>query len=291
MGGADALVRVTTRRSHLVAIARETEAGFRENDLLTYASAIAFQLILALAPFLLMLVGLMGFFHLDEVWSDNIAPDLRPEVSQATFTVVDDTVRHVLGAKRLFWVTAGLGLALWEVSGAVRAIMGALDGIYGASEERSLKQKLLPSLLLSAAVGFLLVAAAAVVRFVPFLVSDSLPAVLDVAFFMARWCTAAALLSVAVGLLVHYAPRCHQPLPWVSFGTGLVIAAWTAMSIGYGIYLTEIASYGSVFGQLATFFVTLGYVYYACVAFLGGLQVDAVIRDQVDELEPVDCDA
>ncbi len=53
--------------------------------------------------------------------------------------------------------------------------------------------------------------------------------------------------------------------------------------------LTEVASYGSVFGQLATFFVTLGYVYYACVAFLGGLQVDAVIRARVDAMADVDC--
>jgi uncharacterized BrkB/YihY/UPF0761 family membrane protein len=57
------------------------------------------------------------------------------------------------------------------------------------------------------------------------------------------------------------------------------------MSIGYGIYLREIASYGSVFGQLATFFVTAGYLYYSAVAFLGGLQVDAVIRDRVNELQ------
>jgi membrane protein len=285
MGGGAALRRVTTEGPHLLAIARETEEGFRKNDLLTYASAIAFQVVLALAPFTLLLVGLMGFFHLDSVWSANIAPDLKPNVSPAAFTLIDDTVHKVLGSKRIFWVTGGLALAIWEISGAVRAVMGALDGIYGVEHERSLKDKLVPSLLLSAAVGILFVAAAAVVRFVPILLGDHVPLALVPILFVARWALAGAFLAIAVGLLVRHCPYCKQPLPWVSFGTGLVIVAWTVMSIGYGIYLTEIASYGSIFGQLATFFVTAGYVYYSSVAFLGGLQVDAVIRDRVDEVQ------
>jgi membrane protein len=129
------------------------------------------------------------------------------------------------------------------------------------------------------------VAAASVVRFVPVLLGDHVPFALVPVLFVARWALAGAFLALAVGLLVRHCPCCPQPLPWVSFGTGLVIVAWTVMSIGYGIYLTEIASYGSIFGQLATFFVTAGYVYYSSVAFLGGLQVDAVIRGRVDEIQ------
>ncbi len=287
MGGGTALKRVATRRPQVMAVIRETEAGFRHNDLLTYASAIAFQMILALAPFLLLLIGLLGFFHLDSVWNTNLAPDVKPNVSPAAFSVIDDTVHKVLGSKRMFWVTGGLALTIWEISGAVRAVMGAMDGIYGSEGGRSLKQTLLPSLLLSAAVGVLLVAAASVVRFVPILIGDSVPGALVPVLFVARWAVAATLLAITVGLLVRHCPRCHQPLPWVSFGTGLVITAWTIMSIGYGLYLTEIASYGSIFGQLATFFVTAGYLYYSAVAFVGGLQVDAVIRDRVEELQ--DC--
>lgn len=216
MSGETALRRVVTRRSHVVAVIRETEAGFRHNDLLTYASAIAFQMILALAPFLLLLIGLLGFFHLDSVWSTDIAPDVKPNVSPAAFSVIDDTVRNVLGSQRLFWVTGGLALAVWEISGAVRAVMGALDGIYGVEHERSLKEKLLPSLWLSAAVGVLLVAAASVIRFGPILLGDSVPSALAPLLFVVRWGVGAAILAVAVGLLVRHCPRSHQPLPWVS---------------------------------------------------------------------------
>jgi membrane protein len=83
-----------------------------------------------------------------------------------------------------------------------------------------------------------------------------------------------------VALVVHYGTATRQTLPWVSFGTGVVMAAWVAMSILFGFYATYVASYGSVFGHLATFFVLLLYVYASSIAFLVGIQVDACVRER-----------
>src|SRR5918999_3379533 len=91
--------------------------GFAQNDLLTYASAIAFQILTAIVPFLLFLLGLIGFLDLSEVWEDDLAPDVRPRVSDATFQLLDDTVRTVLEERQLFWLTGGFLLALWQISG------------------------------------------------------------------------------------------------------------------------------------------------------------------------------
>ena len=53
--------------------------------------------------------------------------------------------------RQLLWATVGGGLALWQVSGAVRAIMGAFDRIYGATTERSFLRRYLVSFALSIA--------------------------------------------------------------------------------------------------------------------------------------------
>jgi membrane protein len=71
-------------------------------------------------------------------------------------------------------------------------------------------------------------------------------------------------------------------LPWVSFGTGLVLACWIGLSIVFGLYVTYVASYTSVFGHLATFFVLLVYVHAAATAFPIGIQVDACVREEAD---------
>jgi membrane protein len=254
--------------------------GFERNDLLTYASAISFQVLTAIVPFMLFGLAVLGFLHLDDVWHTDLAPDVKDSISNASYVVLNNTVNHVLEGRRLFWLTAGFFLALWQVSGAVRAVMGALDGIYDCRRHRPFKERYFLSAWLSIAVGACLVGAFAVARFIPLLLGDP-PLLLAAAAFIARWAVAATLMALAVGLLAHFAPGVRRPLPWVSFGTGLVIVGWVAMSIGFGIYLTNIADYQSIFGHLATVIVVMAYLYASAVVFLGGLQLDAIVRSEM----------
>lgn len=73
--------------------------AFNERGLLTYASAIAFQVISALAPALLFVLGLLGFLHLQDVYTSDIAPHLRDHLSPAALSIVTDTVGARSGAR------------------------------------------------------------------------------------------------------------------------------------------------------------------------------------------------
>src|SRR5829696_4397513 len=66
--GTPALMAATrTRAPRARAKLLEYVDAYVENDLLTYASAISFQILSAIVPFLLFGFGLLGFLHLDEV--------------------------------------------------------------------------------------------------------------------------------------------------------------------------------------------------------------------------------
>ena len=73
--------------------------AYADNDLLTYASAISFQVISSLVPLLLFAVGLLGFFSLEGVWRDELAPQIEPTVSQPAFALMDDVVTNVFEAR------------------------------------------------------------------------------------------------------------------------------------------------------------------------------------------------
>lgn len=259
------------------AFGKELLDRFESNDLLTYASAIAFQILTAVVPFMLFVLGVLGFLQLSEVWRDDLAPEVEARVSRETFVLIDDTVTQVVEQQQLFWLTGGFLLALWQVSGAVRAVMGALDNVYDSRTRRSFKERYLLSMWLSIAVAACQIAAFCVVRFVP-LVLDELPPLLSAAAFLGRWAVAISLLALAVGLLAHFAPGVRRPLPWVTFGTVLVIVGWVGMSIGFWAYLNGIADYESIFGHLATVIVVFAYLYASATVFLGGLQIDAIVR-------------
>jgi membrane protein len=98
--------------------------------------------------------------------------------------------------------------------------------------------------------------------------------------FVIRWLLAIALLFAAIGLMVRAAPDVKRPLQWVTFGSLVVVAAWIVLSLLFGLYVAELADYGSVFGNLATIFIALQYLYLSAVVFLAGLVLDAAVEDR-----------
>jgi len=253
--------------------------AFRRNDLLLFASAISFQILTAVVPLALFGLGLVAFFDIAELYSSDLRPRLSEQVDIPTFVVIDSTIERILGEKQVFWVTLGGALAVWQLSGAVRAAMEVLNRVHEVEEERSWKDRFPRSILLAVVGTVLVFAAVAMVRLTPLLVGDP-SAIVSVGVFIVRWGAAAALLVLFVGLLIRFGPDLRdQPLGWVSFGAVLVIAIWLAMSALFGVYLTQLASYGSVFGFLATFVVLTGYLYASCITFVAGIQLDALARE------------
>jgi len=266
------------------AVVRQLIACERDNDLLTYASAISFQVLFAVIPLLLLAFGILGTVDGQSVWRNDLAPSLADQVPRAVYTAVDQTVTAVLVRKQLLWITFGAVFAVWHVSCAVRAVMSVLNRIYGCDDSRTFWRRLSRSIVLALAVTFLFLLAILVVKFGPLLVDEVLHggAVAGVVAFIVQWLVTAALLLVVVGMLVRYAPTRTRPWKWVSFGAVLVVGAWIAMSLLFSWYLTSVADYGSLFGSLATGIVLLEYVYLSSIVFLSGIQLDALARDQVD---------
>jgi membrane protein len=254
--------------------------GYDEHDLLTFASAIAFQVLFAIIPLALVGLGLLGAFGLEEQWSGEWRDRVRESVSEPAFRVIDNTVGRTLSERHVFWITAGALVAVWEISGAMRAIMNVFDRIYGSHRVRSFAERLRVSLGLGLCVAALLLAATASVTLGDDLLRDlgvESPLVLWL-----RWPVALALLFAVVALLVSRAPVDHQPWHWVTFGSVVVVAAWAVTSAVLGWYLTAVADYGSVFGALATVVIVLSYLYFASAAFLTGAQLDALVRERVE---------
>jgi membrane protein len=268
--------------------------GFEQHDLLTYSSAISFQILTAVAPFVMFVLALGGLLHLDGVWRDHVAPEIRTHVSPAVFSVISSAVNKAFSGRALLWATFGGGLALWQVSGAVRAVMGAFGRIYGSRLERSFFRRYLISFALAIAVGACFILAAVSLGLAPFFAMRHPGAAWDVFAFLARWLLSVGFLSLAVGLLVHVAPATPQRLPWVSLGTTIVTVWWVIVSVGFYFYLTGLAAYESVFGSLASVIVVIAYLYLSTTAFLFGAQLDAIIRAQATgtlsgvEVEPSD---
>src|SRR3954469_7811216 len=184
---------------------REILRLFKENDILTYASAISFQVFFALVPMALLALGLLSAFGATGVFTHDIAPTLKQNLSGPVYHAVDDTVRKVLADQHLFWITLGAAIAVWEVSGAMRATMQVLNRVYGTPEERTFRRKLWESIALSTVVTLLLLLAAGSVKAGPGTAKALFGegALVSVLSFLASWGIAVGLLFAVVMLVVR----------------------------------------------------------------------------------------
>lgn len=253
--------------------ARDVVDGFAEHKLLTYASAIAYQVISSVIPLAMFALALLGALNAESLWTDHLKPDVFDSVSLSVFTVIDETVTQILSRKQTFWVSFGLVLVLWELGGALRATMEALDDVYAIDRERSRTSKYVTSTLLAAAVGVVWLLSIALIVGGHAL----LPGILG---GFGRYLIAAALLMLAVWLTLRFGPAERLPVGWVSAGSVVIVVGWVIVVGGYVYYATNIASYASVFGALAAAFVLIVVAYMSAVVFLTGVLIDAKARDE-----------
>jgi membrane protein len=253
--------------------------AYDENDLLTFASAISFRVLFSIIPLALFALGLLGGFGLDAVWTRDVAPQVADSTSRAAFRVVDQTVREVLGQRQLFWVTFGAVIAVWGMSGAMRAVMDVLDRVYECRNRRGFWARMRASVVLAMVVGALLLTATALMQVAPLLVPHGVGGAI---VRVIRWPLDVALLLGAIGLLLQFGPSSRLPMGWVTFGSLLSVVAWVATSLAFTWYLTSVADYGSVYGNLATVIVVMEFLYLSSIAFLTGVQLDAIVRDRME---------
>jgi membrane protein len=109
---------------------------FDRHNLLTYASAIALRTFIAGVACTLFGLGVLGAAHERHLWESTIGPQIKPKVLPGVFDGLDQTVHKVLSSSTAGLLALASALAVWEVSGIIRASIGALDEIYETPEPR-----------------------------------------------------------------------------------------------------------------------------------------------------------
>jgi membrane protein len=253
---------------------------FSEHELLDHASSIAFAVLKALVPLTLLGLAILGAVGERQVWNDTILPRIQSHVQPATAHAIDIAAGKIFSTNSTGLIVFASLLTLWYVSGSVRGVMSATNAVYDCGETRSWKERYPISLGLAAAIALCVIAAILVVLAAPALARHG---ALQVVVAIGRWLVAVALLGLAIGLLMRFAPVEPRPNQWVSGGTILVILAWVAATLIFQVLVTTLLNFKTATGQLGVFLVLTGYVYTSAIIFLVGVEVDELLREDAKE--------
>lgn len=248
---------------------------FDKHLLLDHASAIAFNVLKALVPLSLLGVALLGVLGGRHVWTKTIYPSIQPHLSAPTAHAINAAVLKIFATDSTGLILFASVLVVWYVSGAVRAVMGSINDIYQRKETREWTKRYPLSFGLAAAIALCLVGATVAVAVGPALASHGFAGVV---VSIGRWLVAIALLALAIGLLVHYAPVEQRGTRWASAGSLLVIVAWIGATALFELFVSHVANFKTAVGGLTVFLVLIGYVYTSSIIFLIGVEVDELLR-------------
>jgi membrane protein len=246
---------------------------FDRHSLLTYASAIALQAFVAAVALVLLGLGVLGEIGRTDLWNAHLAPQVKSHVLPDVFAGIQQSVQGIFARDSVGLIVFASLLAIWEVSGAVRACMGALTRIYNAKETRPWWIRFPISFGISIALIVALLGAILLVMAV-----GGPGGSFVVPFDILRWVAAVILVGAAFWLLVRFSPAKHRSKGWASAGAGLVVIAWIVQSLIYRWYAGSVAKLRTATGSLLVFLFTTSYFYVASIVLLVGIELDELLR-------------
>ncbi|RZI42636.1 YihY/virulence factor BrkB family protein [Herbaspirillum sp. HC18] len=260
---------------------------FLSDDMTTYASALAYQAFFSLFPFVIFLISLLGFFHLENFfdWVHQHAQlMLPPQALEPVNKVIDD----LQSANHGRLISFGVIVALWTASSAVRAAMNALNVAYDVQEGRP-AWKLYPlSLLYTVGLAAMLVLSAVLLTVGPqameWLAGQlGMGQVFVILWAWARWPTAFLLLTLAVAIIYYVGPDVEQDFRFITPGSILAVLVWVTASAGFNYYVGHFANYNATYGSIGAIIILLLYFFISSAVLLFGAEINAVIEHHSSE--------
>jgi membrane protein len=248
---------------------------FARHDLLTCASGIAFRSVVALVPLVLLAFATLGTTGEQRLWTEQLGPAIEPRVLPGVYTGMDATVRKIFADESIVLLAFATAVAIWDVSSAVRAVMGSFAKVYEQEERRSTVRRFAVSLAIAVPFSLGVIASLLLVTLLPKAAGGGVGFLLTVT----SWILALAALSASLWVLLRFGPPKGRPVGWVSVGAGLVVIGWIVQSVLFRIFVVDVADFRTSTGTLAVFLVLTTYLYVAAIVLLVGIELDELLRE------------
>lgn len=257
------------------AVAR-TRVRMQEDRVLIVAAGLAFYGMLAVIPAAVAVVSLYSLI--------GDPAELTRQVERLTHEMPDEVERLIVGQLLVvanlaevrlgLWLLVALVLWLWSASRGVKALVQALNIVYGVEEDRGAAQRRLVSLAVTG-VGI-------VVATLGLGVVEALIRALDtssglaLAVRLARWPVSLVIGTVVLAGVYRYAPNreAHDGWRWYSVGAAVATGVWALASAGFLIYVIGYGDSSRTYGALGMVLALQLWMFVSAFAVLLGAYLD-----------------
>jgi len=268
-----------------VGFAKDLVREIGDDDVPDLAAGLAYRFLFALFPFAIFLAALSSFIapvlgvedparQVTSALSDNLPPEIASQI--------EPQLNAVLGRRQAGLLSIGALIALWAAQGGISAVIKAMNKAYDVEETRGFVRRTGLALLLTVlgSGGILLAFVAIVGGSVVTQEAANAIGIGDAAWrtiTLIRYPLVLALVALAIAFLFHFGPNLHVSFRWSLLGGFVFAITWVAATAGFGLYVSNFASYGNTYGALGGVVVLLLWFYLTALMLLIAAEITSLL--------------
>jgi membrane protein len=262
--------------------------GFQKGALVTRASSIAFNLLLALIPATIFLFTLIPFIPLPNFHEELIKlfESILP-VNAFSFlqTTIVDVVTNKSGGFLFFMFLATI---IFSTNGIHAIINSFVVSAHSFKPRTWVNQRKISIVLLFVVIlmiglaGFMVIfGKMAITKLVELEIVER-----HVVIFMLillKWIIVILLLLLAISFLYYFAPAIKSDFRFFSPGSFVATILFIITSLGFSAYVNHFGQYNRLYGWIGTLLVILLWLYLNSIALLIGFELNLSIKEAKSE--------
>jgi len=247
------------------------------------AGGVTFYTLLAIFPAIGAFVSLYGLF------ADVGAVQKQ---LQEMSTVFPASVVNIIGEQMLRLASqeqAKLGVAflvslllsIWSANASMKALFDGLNIAYDEEEKRNFVTKTVWTYAFTFSALLYAMVLAGVLIAAPIVLERVGLSAAAVIWIPLRWLIVLLVTALAFALLYRFGPcRARPRWRWVIWGSVFGAAAWLLGSLGFSLYVNNIAHYDDTYGPLGAVIAFMVWMWFSIMTILVGAELNAEIEHQ-----------
>ena len=267
-----------------IAVFKRSFKAFLADDAMGLSAQVAFSSLLAFFPAVVFLVGLLDLVGAYETLKEFLAPVAPGDVLDTIDTLQQDTST---GTSVVAFVVGAAG-AIWAASGAMNAVIKAVNRAYDRVETRPFWRTRLIAIVLVVLMGLVLAGLLLLVVFggpLGTAIADKagLGGAFELVWSILRWPIAFVAILLFFSLVYYLAPNLDvRSWEWLTPGALVGSLMWLALSGLFALYTSFSDSYSKTYGALASGIVLLLWLNYSAFALLFGAELNSELDRQAE---------
>lgn len=255
------------------------------DDLTSLASELAFNLTLAISPFIISLVAIFGLFSSYDI-INHIISFLGTIAPRDALEVLKKALIGINQASTGGILTIGFAGTLWAVSNATDVIIKSLNREYKIKETRPIWITKGLSIFLVLISVLILFVSINLIIFTPIIINKIsnyvyIPVYLQVLIKLSRWPVTFLALFAVILIIYSFMPNIKKKkrikiLSSIS-GTVFFCVFWLAASWLFGLYAENFGKYNQVYGALGAVIILIIWLYYSSLILLIGGEINSIV--------------